>query len=221
MISHSSRYLFGLLLAIVPAAASAQDALKPALRPGQMVVARQDTVVNIKRDTVITVKKDTAYVVKYDTLPIPTALPANNVAYAYGTSYNVPDSVIARAVRLGVMQALQEQQGKQEIQPRPDYLKTWDRMQERRKIKRVDRDIMRAVFIPKGQWMMGTTFNYQEWDTDNINLLGARLHLHPTLFVCWQQFCNLTDFPCCLDLDVQFFLTVRCDPLYSLFQIRL
>ena len=171
MISHSSRYLFGLLLAIVPAAASAQDALKPALRPGQMVVARQDTVVNIKRETVITVKKDTAYVVKYDTLPIPTALPANNVAYAYGTSYNVPDSVIARAVRLGVMQALQEQQGKQEIQPRPDYLKTWDRMQERRKIKRVDRDIMRAVFIPKGQWMMGTTFNYQEWDTDNINLL--------------------------------------------------
>ena len=176
MTRSTSRYLFGLLLATVPAAASAQDALKPALRPGQMVVARQDTVVNVKRDTVITVKKDTAYVVKYDTMPVPKVLPAtSNVAYAtyaVGASYNVPDSVITRAVRLGVMQALKEQQqGKQEIEPRPDYLKTWDRMQERRKIHRVDREMMRAVFVPKGQWMMGTTFNYQEWDTENINLL--------------------------------------------------
>lgn len=57
------------------------------------------------------------------------------------------------------------------IPPRPDYLKTWDMMQSKRKITRVDRDLMRAVFVPKGQWLVGASFNYQEWDTDNMNLL--------------------------------------------------
>ena len=132
-----------------------------------MVVPRRDIVVKEKRDTLITVKKDTSFIIKYDTLPVPTMVP--NADYANST---IPDSVIARAVKLGVMQALaQQQQGNVEIEPRPGYLKTWDKMQERRKIHRVDRELMRAVFIPKGQWLMGATFNFQEWDTENINLL--------------------------------------------------
>lgn len=40
-----------------------------------------------------------------------------------------------------------------------------------RHLQRVDREALKAVFIPKGQWMVGGTVNYQEWDTDNINLL--------------------------------------------------
>ena len=40
-----------------------------------------------------------------------------------------------------------------------------------RYLQRVDREALKAVFIPKGQWMMGGTVNFQEWDTDNINLL--------------------------------------------------
>lgn len=40
-----------------------------------------------------------------------------------------------------------------------------------RHLQRVDRDALKAVFIPKGQWMVGGTVNYQEWDTDNINLM--------------------------------------------------
>ena len=40
-----------------------------------------------------------------------------------------------------------------------------------RRLQRVDRDALKAVFIPKGQWMLGGSVNFQEWDTDNINLL--------------------------------------------------
>ena len=184
----------GLLLAFLPAAVAAQTFLpaqaqqqlnpqpqlqpqspptrpvyddRPVVRPGQILVARQDTMVTTKRDTVIVEKKDTSYVVHYDILPA-SALqqPAQN------TPVTVSDSVIARAVQIGVLQALRQQEllGP-EIEQRPDYLKTWDKMQEKRKIHRVDRELMRAVFVPKGQWLVGATFNYQEWDTDNMNLL--------------------------------------------------
>ena len=232
----TSRYLLGLLLALAPAAASSQ-AQQPNLRPGQMIVARQDTVVTSRLDTVVVVKKDTAFVVKYDTMS--TAQMMNG--YPVIVNNNVPDSVIARAVRIGVLEALQlasilpqvqqqqqapvqqvqqapvqqvqqapvqqvqqtpvqqvqqtpvqpsqrreqpaaVQQPATEQQPaagqeavygvdRPKYLETWDKMQNRRHIQRVDRRLMKQVYIPKGQWMLGATFNYQEWDTENINLL--------------------------------------------------
>ena len=233
MILSTSRYLLGLLLALVPAAAFSQ-AQQPNLRPGQMVVARQDTVVTSRLDTVVVVKKDTSFVVKYDTMAVGQM--ANG--YPVIINNNVPDSVIARAVRIGVLEALQlaalipqmqqaapAQQPKQQVaqsvvqqpvvavqqpvvvqlpvqqgipvsqrrqqQPtttvqyaqassstsstdtigRPRFLQTWDKMQSRRHIQRIDRDLMKRVFIPKGQWMTGATFNYQEWDTENINLL--------------------------------------------------
>lgn len=41
----------------------------------------------------------------------------------------------------------------------------------KRHIERVNRDDLRATFVPKGQWMAGGTINFQEWDTDNINML--------------------------------------------------
>lgn len=156
----------GLLLVFVPAAASAQDTQQS--QPGSVIVARKDAVVRVIRDTVITIKQDTSYVMSYDTVP---ASQLKNVSVANGSS-ELTDSTIVRAVRLGVMQALKQQELESpEIEPRPDYLKTWDKMQSKRKIHRVDRELMRAVFVPKGQWLLGTTFNYQEWDTENINLL--------------------------------------------------
>ena len=238
MTKQTSRYLLGLLLALAPAAAS--QAQQPNLRPGQVIVARQDTVVSTRVDTMVIVKKDTAVVVKYDTLS--AAQVANAYAPVANNNNNLTDEVIARAVRIGVLEALQiaailpqaqqqqpvqqqvvqqqpvvqqpvvqqsvvqqpvvqqpvvqqvapsqrrqpvqqqvavqqsvpqqyaQQQG-EEDPTRPKYLQTWDKMQKRRHIQRVDRELMKRVYIPKGQWMMGATFNYQEWDTENINLL--------------------------------------------------
>lgn len=170
MIKQPSRYLLGLLLAILPAAAFSQS--QPTLQPGMMVVARQDTLMTTKRDTVIVEKKDTVFVIKYDTMPAPRQQKADTVFLSSQTGA-VTDSVIARAVRLGVMQALANQHSMllDTAYERPAYLKTWDKMQERRKIKRVDRDMLRSVFIPKGEWLLGGTINYQEWDTENINIL--------------------------------------------------
>ncbi|ADV45186.1 hypothetical protein [Bacteroides helcogenes] len=37
--------------------------------------------------------------------------------------------------------------------------------------QRIDREIMKTVFIPKGQWMAGGTVSYSEHDEDNLNFL--------------------------------------------------
>lgn len=266
----TSRYLLGLLLAIAPATASSQ-VYQPQLRPGQMVVARQDTVVTSRLDTVVVVKKDTTFVTKLDTMSVgqmngyPVIINNNSVS----------DSVIARAVRIGVLEALQiaallpqlqQQQPAQQVQQvqqpqqqqpiqqvvqptqqvqpvqpvqkvqqvqpvqevqqahssrhsqpvkkqataqltplpqadtlsRPKYLQTWDKMQNRRHIQRIDRDLMKRVYIPKGQWMLGASFNYQSWDTDNINLLvlknieleGHTFSASPYFgYFLWNNFC--------------------------------
>ncbi len=42
--------------------------------------------------------------------------------------------------------------------------------QKGRKIERVSRELMTSTFIPKGQWMVGGTVNFSEWDIDNYNL---------------------------------------------------
>lgn len=42
---------------------------------------------------------------------------------------------------------------------------------KKRHIERVDRDALKATFIPKGQWMVGGTINYQQWDTESLDLL--------------------------------------------------
>lgn len=42
---------------------------------------------------------------------------------------------------------------------------------KKRHIERVNRDDLKATFVPKGQWMCGGTINFQEWDTDNIDML--------------------------------------------------
>lgn len=140
---------------------------RPVVKPGQLLVTRRDTLVTTKRDTLIVEKKDTAYVTRYDVVPT-VALEGSEASVPVALT----DSVIARAVQVGVLQALRQQELlTTEIAPRPDYLKTWDKMQDKRKIRRVDRDLMRAVFVPKGQWLVGASFNYQEWDTENMNLL--------------------------------------------------
>lgn len=40
-----------------------------------------------------------------------------------------------------------------------------------RAIKRIDRDVQQAVFIPKGTWMFGGTVSYAEHDEGNLNFL--------------------------------------------------
>lgn len=37
--------------------------------------------------------------------------------------------------------------------------------------RRIDREIMKQTFIPKGQWMAGGTVSYQEHDQENLNFL--------------------------------------------------
>lgn len=148
------------------------DTRPESLQPGQMVVARQDTMVLTKRDTVVLVKVDTAYVVKYDTL---SANMLNNEATAIGAT--VPDSVLERVVEKAMRRVMRIQgystdlfdEERDETRTLAEQL--WDRSQQRRKIKRVDRALLKSVFVPKKQWMLGGTFNYQEWDTDNINIL--------------------------------------------------
>lgn len=45
------------------------------------------------------------------------------------------------------------------------------KLQDKRKIQRIDRSELKAVFIPKGIWMTGVAVNYHEWDNDNLNFL--------------------------------------------------
>lgn len=145
---------------------------KEALMPGQMVVARQDTMMVTKRDTFIIVKVDTNFVTKYDTM---SADLLNKPAMVYANG--VPDSIIEQAVTRAMMRVLRVQGYSSDYftdeveQPRTRAEQIWDRSQKRRKIKRVDRALLKAVFVPKKQWMLGGTINFQEWDTDNINLL--------------------------------------------------
>lgn len=39
------------------------------------------------------------------------------------------------------------------------------------RVQRINRDIMKATFIPKGQWMAGGTVSYSEHDEGNLNFL--------------------------------------------------
>lgn len=41
----------------------------------------------------------------------------------------------------------------------------------KRAIERIDREVQKAVFIPKGTWMVGGSFSYSEHDEDNLNIL--------------------------------------------------
>ena len=41
----------------------------------------------------------------------------------------------------------------------------------KRAIERIDRDVQKAVFVPKGTWMAGGTVSYSEHDEGNLNFL--------------------------------------------------
>lgn len=43
--------------------------------------------------------------------------------------------------------------------------------QKGRRIERVSREELTALFIPKGQWLFGGSISYNEWDGDNLNYL--------------------------------------------------
>lgn len=47
----------------------------------------------------------------------------------------------------------------------------YERSLKKRHIERVNRDDLKATFIPKGQWMVGGTINFQQWDTESLDML--------------------------------------------------
>lgn len=92
------------------------------------------------------------------------------------------DSIIASAVRIGVMEALTAYQQKMGYDYRsrrgfslfrrnPHQPKPKSPSRPKRRVERINREDLKATFIPKGTWMLGGTINYQEWDTENMNLL--------------------------------------------------
>ena len=158
--------MLGLLLAFVPAAICAQRTNRRNV-PQTVIRSVKPTVQHntVPNDTVVTSTGDT--VVTSRTQPtqqsqVVTTAPAGDM-----------DAIIARAVKMGVQQALAEQgfQSKIDERPRTKAETLWDRSQQKRKIERVPRESLKATFVPKGQWMLGGTVNYSEWDTDNYNLL--------------------------------------------------
>lgn len=42
---------------------------------------------------------------------------------------------------------------------------------KRRRMQRIDREVMKATFIPKGQWLLGGAISYMERSEDNMNFL--------------------------------------------------
>lgn len=58
-----------------------------------------------------------------------------------------------------------------DAQPVPSDSTLYARNLKKRHIERVNRDDLKATFVPKGQWMAGGTINFQEWDTDNLDML--------------------------------------------------
>lgn len=102
-----------------------------------------------------------------------------DTVFVHDTTYvnKAPDSsVIANAVRNTIIQVMNEQRNSQTTPvaaevPRTKAEQLWDRSQQKRKIERVPRDMMKATFVPKGQWMVGGTINFTQWDTDNYNLM--------------------------------------------------
>ena len=135
--------MFGLLLAFVPAAICAQNMTTRPLRG--------DVVVTTAGDTIVT-----------------TSVPSVQNRQVKTKSTDTPvtdlDTIIARAVRLGVQQAMAEQgiQSKIENRPRTKAEQLWDRSQKKRKIERVPRESLKATFVPKGQWMIGGPVNCSE-----------------------------------------------------------
>lgn len=54
---------------------------------------------------------------------------------------------------------------------KPFQQKYQEKMQTKRHIQRIDRDISKTVFVPKGIWMTGATVNFRSWENENQNLL--------------------------------------------------
>ncbi len=55
----------------------------------------------------------------------------------------------------------------------PMYTDTLKNMSvvQRRRMQRMDREVLKATFVPKGTWLMGGTVSYYEADQDNQNFL--------------------------------------------------
>ena len=100
----------------------------------------------------------------------------HRATYVHDTIYvtQTPDSAeLARAIQESLMQVLKKQSNQTSSEadaPRTAAERIWDRSMQKRKIERIPREVQKSVFIPKGQWLVGGTINFSEWNTDNYNL---------------------------------------------------
>lgn len=106
----------------------------------------------------------------------------------------ITEDQLSRAIETGVRKALAERDS---TKAADDSVKsTYERYVERqilkgRRLQRVDRDAMKALFVPRGQWMFGGSVAFNEWDNDNMNELvlknmnveGHTFSASP--YVCW------------------------------------
>lgn len=53
--------------------------------------------------------------------------------------------------------------------PRTNKKERREKIKQKRHLERIDRDALKSVFIPKGQWMVGGDISWNEWDRDNLN----------------------------------------------------
>lgn len=95
--------------------------------------------------------------------------------------YSITEAELSRAIESGVRKALEARETAESESPRDSINKTplalsYQRYMDKqqrvgRRIQRVDRNAMRSLFVPKGQWMFGGSIAFNEWDKDNMNEL--------------------------------------------------
>lgn len=86
----------------------------------------------------------------------------------------ITEAQLSRAIENGVRTALETRDA--EAAAKDSAQTAYERYVQRqnqkgRRLQRVDRDAMRALFVPKGQWMFGGSVSFNEWDNDNMNEL--------------------------------------------------
>lgn len=86
---------------------------------------------------------------------------------------NIDSARLERLKKLNPIARFRHKNGLTTVNPSTGMIDStlYIRSQHKRHIERVNRNDLRATFVPKGQWMVGGTINFNEWDTDNNNFL--------------------------------------------------
>lgn len=79
--------------------------------------------------------------------------------------------VLPVAAQTAAPQTAASQTAAPQTQAIPENETLLQRNRRMRHIERVNRDEMKATFVPKGTWMFGGTIGFQEWDDSDNNML--------------------------------------------------